>query len=157
MPIPDHTFEFEEDDIFLLPQEPWKAKRVTPIAWLERTFPQFLYTSGHIVRNSVPYQIGDGPNKGGVYFLVNESEVIYTGQSNNIYKRLVQHRKTGFPFSHYWCFGGIPQMFLENVELYYIYTMEPALNNKYPPLYEPAGSFVKACKQGRLQYAKEHC
>lgn len=156
MPIPHHTFEFEGDDIFLLPQEPWKGLGITPIKWLEQCFQKFLYTADHIVKNAVPYTLGDGPNKGGIYFLIHESEIVYAGQSNTIYQRLIQHRKALLPFSHFWCFGGIPQMFLENVELFYIYTLEPPLNNKYPPLHEPATSFVKEHKLGRLQYADEH-
>lgn len=157
MPIPYHTFEFDGDDIFLLPQEPWKGLSIPPIKWLEQSYPRFLYTADHIVKNAVPYALEEGPNKGGIYFLIQESDIVYVGQSDTIYRRLIQHRKAQFPFSHFWCFGGVPQMFLEHVELFYIYALEPPLNNKYPPLDEPANSFVKSHKQGKLQYVNEHC
>lgn len=157
MPIPDHTFEFEGDDIYLLPQEPWKKFGLTPIMWLEKNYMQFLYSANHIVKNSVPYTLGSGPNMGGIYFLVQETEIVYTGQSNTIYTRLIHHRKARLPFSHFWCFGGIPQLFLESVELFYIHALEPHLNNKYPPLYEPANTYVKLHKHGELKYLKDHC
>ncbi|PXW86801.1 hypothetical protein C8R34_11374 [Nitrosomonas sp. Nm84] len=157
MPIPHHTFEFEGDNIYLLPQEPWKVVDITPIKWLMQSYPKFLHTPDHILKNSVLYTYGEGPNKGGIYFLIQESEIVYVGQSNTIYNRLIQHRKSQLTFSHFWCFGGIPEMHLEDVELFYIYTLEPLLNNKYPPLYEPAKSFVKLHKQGKLHYGNENC
>lgn len=156
MPIPLHTFKFEGDDLFLLPQEPWKGLGVTPIKWLEQSFPRYLYTSDHIIKNADPYAFGDGPNMGGIYFLIAESEIVYAGQSNTICRRLLQHRKAQLPFSHYWCFGGIPQEFLEYVELFYIHTLELPLNNKYPPLCEPVRSLVNAHKKRQLQYANKH-
>ncbi|MDX6015084.1 MULTISPECIES: GIY-YIG nuclease family protein [Shewanella] len=96
----------------------WKQKGQAPIEWFKENFPKFIYPPEHIVQNSVPYELNDGPNKGGVYFLIDQNRVAYVGVSNAIYRRLIQHYKNRVPFTHYWCFGGMPEMFVQAIESY---------------------------------------
>lgn len=152
MAIPDHTFELGEDDIFLLPQSPWKRDGIKPMEWLHRNFPRFLYAPDFIVKNAVPYRLGDGPNRGGIYFLVDENGIAYVGKSNTIYKRLIQHKRSGMPFNRFWCFGGVPELFLNHVESFYIYTLEPPLNEKYPPTDDFVSGYIEKFNLGLLTY-----
>ena len=157
MPIPSHTFESEERDPHTGFYEPWKRERVIPIVWLRKNYQRFLYHPDRIVRDAEPYSYLDGPHESGLYFLIDRGSIIYVGLSRYIRTRLAQHIDRGIEFTHYWCFGGIPPMFLEDVELFYIHALEPTFNVKYSPLHEPAVVYVKAHKAGTLAYLPEHC
>jgi len=116
--------------------EPWKISNQTPIEWFRTNFLDFVYDKKYILANSVPYELNDGPNKGGVYFLIDKGIIVYIGQSNAICRRLMQHKSSGLEFTHYWCFGGMPEFYVEAIEAYYIHKFQPTLNEKYPHLHE---------------------
>ena len=157
MPIPTHTFESEKPDPHTGYYEPWKRERVVPIAWLNKNYPRFLYHPSRIVKDAESYEHWGGPHESGIYFLIDRGEIVYVGLSKYIRTRLAQHFDNDVQFTHFWCFGGIPPTFLEDVELFYIHALEPPLNVKYPPLCEPASIYVKAHKAGTLAYPSEHC
>ena len=115
---------------------PWAETGQIPLLWLRENFLRFAYSQNHIQECAVPYDLGDSPNKGGIYFLLAERRVVYVGKSSSVQARLIQHRRGGKQFSHYWCFGGMPELFVEHIEMFYIYYIEPELNDKYPLVYE---------------------
>ena len=130
------NLEIEGHEYLQFIPEPWKSTNQIPIEWFEDNFKKYIFSTNHVVENCVPYELNDGPNKGGVYFLIRGRIVVYVGQSNDICRRLIQHYKSDKSFTHYWCFGGIPEIFVEAVEGYYIHKIKPPLNNKMPPLHE---------------------
>ncbi len=118
---------------------PWESTRQAPIDWLRDNIARFQFSEQHIKKHAVPYELGDGPNKGGVYFLLEDREIVYVGKAKSVHERLIQHSKDR-AFTQYWAFGGMPELFVEDIETFYIYYLEPMLNEKYPPIYE---SFIK--------------
>ena len=114
----------------------WKETGQTPIEWFKENFPNFIFSCEHILNNVVPYELNDGPNCGGIYFLAQQNRLVYVGISNAIYRRLIQHHQNGLKFTHYWCFGGMPEMFVEAIESYYINKLSPPLNEKLPRPHE---------------------
>jgi hypothetical protein len=124
-----------EDEIFSMPQAPWQDVGMTPDDWLQANVDRFIYSKRCVVGNSDPYVPFEGPQEGGIYFLVEGQEVIYVGQSNAIYRRLAEHWKAGRNFSRYWWFGGVPHLFIEAIEGMYINYMRPIMNTKAPILH----------------------
>lgn len=122
---------------------PWMDDGITPTDWLERNFSRFVFELNHVIDNAQPYVFGDGPNIVGIYFLINDDEVIYVGKSNAICRRLMQHRRAGRRFSHYWYFGDVPELFVEYVEAFYIHTLMPPLNEKYPLTHQVVSAAIK--------------
>lgn len=120
----------------------WEHTGQAPIEWFKENFSRFIFSPQHIVKKSVPYELNDGPNKGGVYFLLDKNKIVYIGVSNSIYRRLVQHFNKKLPFTHYWCFGGMPEMFVEAIESYYIHKFKPSLNEKYPIPHEVVQTYL---------------
>lgn len=130
---------------------PWEGTGQIPIEWFRKHFPRFLYSETHILSQAMPYEINDGPNRGGIYFLVEQTKIIYVGKANSVRARLVQHWTDKKPFTHYWCLGGMPALFVEDIETFYIYYLEPCLNEKYPPIYEHfIRSYIESAKAGNL-------
>ncbi|OQW39155.1 MAG: hypothetical protein A4S08_07480 [Proteobacteria bacterium SG_bin4] len=123
---------------------PWAGTGQDPLEWFRENFLRFAYSQKHILDHAVPYELGDGPNRGGVYFLVAEEKIVYVGKANSVQARLIQHWRDRKLFSYYWCFGGMPELFVEDIETFYIYYLEPELNEKRPLVNE---SFVKAYVQ----------
>lgn len=64
----------------------------------------------------------------GVYFLVQGTEVVYVGQSVNIYSRISQH--TDKRFDKY-AFVPCEAALLDKLESLYIHTLRPKLNGNY--------------------------
>jgi hypothetical protein len=111
---------------------PWEGSGKSPDVWFRDNAYRFLFGADHIVRSAVPYALNDGPNNGGVYFLINGDSIDYVGISGSISNRLVQHWSNGRRFSKYWCFGGLNDAFAEAVETFYIHYLEPFWNEKFP-------------------------
>jgi hypothetical protein len=81
--------------------EPWRESGQIPIDWFKENIGRFLYSRKHILTNAVPYELNDGPNKGGVHFLIASERIMYVGISNAICKRLIQHKESRKTFTHY--------------------------------------------------------
>jgi hypothetical protein len=133
---------------------PWEETGQIPLDWFRENLSRFLYSQNHILGHAVPYELNDGPNKGGIYFLLVQGKVVYVGKSDSVQARLVQHWRSGKKFTHYWCFGGMPKIFVEHIESFYIYYLEPELNEKYPLIYEKFMEvYIKKAKNGELFHA----
>jgi hypothetical protein len=64
----------------------------------------------------------------GIYFLVQDTEVIYVGQSVNIYSRISQHMDKRFDR---YAFVPCEAELLDKLESLYIHTLRPKLNGNY--------------------------
>ena len=84
--------------------------------------------------------------------MIADNEILYVGISNNLDRRLYQHWENDVQFSHVFCFGGIPDNFLTEVECFYIHALDPPLNIKIPPKGEVAGEYLKRLRKGTLRY-----
>jgi hypothetical protein len=63
----------------------------------------------------------------GVYFLVQDGEIVYVGQSIDVHYRVSCHRREGKQFDAYTIIACTPPR-LADLERYYIKTFAPALN-----------------------------
>jgi len=122
----DIEFSADTPDRFC---KPWLETGQTPAVWFEENFERFVFPDDYAVSSAVPYSYHDGPCESGVYFLIEDNRVVYVGKAANISKRLFAHYLSK-RFTHYWCFGGIPDMFMEDVEAFYILRFAPPLNVK---------------------------
>lgn len=152
MAIPQHTFEFEGSQYLRYPPDPWLTALTIPDDWFAANIYEFLYSWDHVVQEALPYKINEGPWAAGIYFLLNGSTITYVGKSVEILKRLNDHRKKGWEFDRYWCFGGIPELYIEYVEAFYIHVFTPLYNDKYPYLHNVAQPLVELAKNGLLEY-----
>lgn len=75
-----------------------------------------------IIKGAIPFNIASG-----VYFLVQNEEVVYVGQSVNIYLRITQH---GIKFDKY-AFVPCPVNLLDRLESFYIHVLRPRLNGDF--------------------------
>jgi len=79
-----------------------------------------LLSAEEIVKHALPWEKATG-----VYFLVQNGEVVYVGQSVHIYSRIAQHQdKT---FDHY-AFVPCDAEVLDKLESLYIHVLKPKLN-----------------------------
>ncbi len=64
----------------------------------------------------------------GVYFLLDGSDVVYVGQSKNVFSRIAEHRDKRFDRYAY-----VPceEVSLDTLESFYIYMLRPKLNGMY--------------------------
>ncbi|WP_321905206.1 GIY-YIG nuclease family protein [Paraburkholderia tropica] len=69
----------------------------------------------------------------GVYFLIQDNELIYIGQSTDVHGRISQHRKDGKPFDRFYIIE-CPVEMLSLTESKYILMFQPPLNGalSYP-------------------------
>jgi hypothetical protein len=74
-----------------------------------------------IVRASLPWE-----KSSGVYFLIADREVVYVGQSVNVYSRIDEHAK-GKKFDRY-AYVPCPIEMLDKLESLYIHCLRPRLN-----------------------------
>ncbi len=137
------NIEIEGHEYLHFIPEPWKSTNQVPIEWFKDNFKNYIFSSFHIIENCVPYELNDGPNKGGIYFLIQDQNIVYVGQSNAIYRRLIQHYKSDKLFTHYWCFGGMPEIFVEAIEGYYIHKYKPPLNDKLLPPHQVVAPYLQ--------------
>lgn len=140
---PLDVFDKEYERAYWLKHEPWRIEKIVPIEWLRQNFSRFVYEQNFILANAFPYQWMDGPHSCGIYFLISGGKIIYVGRSNYIRTRLRQHLDTAVEFTHYWCFDGVPSIFLDDVESYYIHSLRPELNIKYDPPGEVASTYLQ--------------
>ena len=82
-----------------------------------------LLRANSIVEQSLPWG-----RESGVYFLIDNNEVVYVGQSVNIYARIAQH--TDKRFTHYAVIPCQPES-LNKLESLYIHLLTPRLNGSY--------------------------
>jgi len=75
-----------------------------------------------IVKASMPWN-----RTSGVYFLIDNSEIVYVGQAVNVYARIDQHSFTK-TFSHY-AFVPCKKELLDRLESLYIHFLRPKLNS----------------------------
>jgi hypothetical protein len=150
--IPQHTFEFEGSEYLRYPEPPWKASREIPDSWFAAHIHNYLYSQICIIRDAVPYEPNEGPWASGVYFLLLDNEIIYVGKSVEILRRLNEHHEKRWRFNRYWCFGGLPELYIEHVEAFYIHAFEPSHNEKYPIPHHVIEPLIKAAKNGSLLY-----
>ena len=66
----------------------------------------------------------------GIYFLLNDDEIVYVGQSENIYKRIGSHLQTK-DFNS-WNFIEVKEADLSELEAFYILTLKPFYNRSVP-------------------------
>lgn len=153
MSIPLHTFEFEGSEYLRYPEPPWKVSKKIPNTWFAENIHNFLYSPSHITREAIPYETNEGPWASGLYFLLRNDEILYVGKSVEILRRMNQHKEKGWPFNRYWCFGGLPELYIEHVEAFYIHAFEPPLNCKYPIPHPVIAPLIKAAQKGHSIYA----
>jgi hypothetical protein len=129
--IPLHTFEPTGDPC--VDDLAYRLYGKFPLLkdWFGRNSHVLKYTPDEITAESEPYQWRGGPSDPGIYFLVNDSKIVYIGKALSIAERLRNHFMTGKRFSHYWCFGGMPYEWLGDVEGFYIKRCRPALNKMH--------------------------
>lgn len=150
--LPLDTFNYPESEWQTYPTPPWKQTGEIPHDWFKNNVAKFIYQVSHIIKEAVPYALNERPFASGIYFLFYEKEIIYVGQSGDIRNRMNQHWEKEWDIQYYWCFGGIPKFYIEDVEAYYIHLIEPPLNIKYPILHEFVKPLVKSAKNGTLKY-----
>jgi hypothetical protein len=65
----------------------------------------------------------------GIYFLMQDEQVVYVGQSTNVYQRIIQHKEMKkIPFSHALWYEVAPPDLI-SVEYYWISRLRPPHNN----------------------------
>ena len=66
-----------------------------------------------------------------VYFLIQDSTIVYVGQSTDLFGRISTHRSTGRPFERF-TYIEVPIADLDRVEATYIHALRPAQNKAVP-------------------------
>jgi len=115
-------------------KDPWIALDLIPEEWFKRHGTSLIIDHKYILDTGKPYNFGDGPVESGIYFLINDN-IDYVGISKNPYMRLIQHLKNGLVFKSYSFIGGMPDLFIDEYESFYIHKYKPVLNQKYPLLH----------------------
>jgi hypothetical protein len=82
-----------------------------------------LLDGEQIAKLALPWQLSSG-----VYFLVQDQEVVYVGQSVNIYSRIPQHSDKKF---NKYAFVPCEVELLDKLESLYIHTLKPRLNGNF--------------------------
>ena len=82
--------------------------------------------------------------KRGIYFLINKAEIVYVGQSFDIYSRIASHKSVkdfdSYTFIEY---PNIKREDLIAIEEDYILKFQPLLNGKYSLTLKRSFSFIK--------------
>jgi len=155
MTIPQHTFEFEGSEYLRYPEDPWNNPKMVPNEWFAKNIYKYLYSPEYIIQESEPYNINEGPWSSGIYFLIIDDTIIYVGKSVEIMRRLNEHREKSWGFNKYWCFGGMPSLYIEHIEAFYIHFIEPPFNEKYPHLHEVTEPLVRKARLSELEYIND--
>lgn len=124
---------------------PWEETRQTPMGWMLENAEKFAISKEQILERAIDVtpDLEGIPDDCGVYFLITDGEIDYVGKSNQINIRIENHWRTrrreardGRPkFKISWVVG-MPELFVEDIENYYIYWLRPTRNNKYAPIYK---------------------
>jgi hypothetical protein len=109
-----------------------------PIDWLRANVKRWYFTDEQIIAAAKP-EFDDSTShrwcpQHGVYFLILEGRIMYVGMSTHVVQRLIQHDAKGMPCDSVTFFHA-PEIFLDDIEAYYIWRIKPPLNNKYPIRY----------------------
>lgn len=131
---------------------PWLETGQKPYQWLAEHFHRFVYSPWQIAEYATPWPELDPPADAGLYFLLDElDQIAYVGVSNQVNARLVKHCKDGHkPMNKVWVITGIPPELLEDVEAFYIYALNPPLNNTRPLLRDTPGTYYEQVVKGDL-------
>lgn len=100
----------------------------------------------NIIADSEPYFAFSPPAEPGIYFLIDAGRIVYIGKALSIVERLSAHRYARKPFTHYWCFGGVPYEWLGHVEGFYIKRCRPRLNSMHVSYSRDLDSIAKDMK-----------
>lgn len=112
---------------------PWLETGENDIDWMVSNLDKYIFDKNAIIGAAQNYSYAHNPGMGpqpGVYFLIKDERVVYVGLSKYISNRVKEHHTKFMPFNRVAWIGGIPEQFLETMEVYYIYEFEPPLNNK---------------------------
>lgn len=134
--IPYDSFQLEE----LTHYCPWEGSYKTPDQWMRENVMNFIFHRDYIIRSMAGFDYQELPAATGIYFLGDGRSILYVGQSKNIKARVARHTADK-DFTHVWCFGGVPEMFLDNVESHYIRLLVPPFNAG-PPSGSTLGGYL---------------
>lgn len=95
---------------------------------------KFILEPGEISGVSEPYHFVkfDYSLRPGIYFLFQDERMVYVGKATDLEMRLKQHYRSK-EFNRVTYVTGIPSMFMEDVEAFYIHAATPDQNCYYPP------------------------
>lgn len=102
---------------------------MAPLDWFECRLDTFLLPLSNIAADTVAYPQTQPPNDVGIYFLFEDNELLYVGQSTQIRYRLFRHYREDFRFNRFAAIW-VPKMFLTDIEYAYINKHLPPMNWK---------------------------
>lgn len=106
-----------------------------PIDWIVANASRFYFTNKQIIEAAQPGFVDPDPDGfcrlWAVYFLIHKGEIVYIGQTSCMAQRMKQHRESGKAFDGVTWFEA-PQLFIDDIEAYYIWRCNPIYNNKWP-------------------------
>lgn len=77
---------------------------------------------------SAAQPINPGPSTCGIYFLVEDTEIVYIGQSTDVFTRVLTHRREGYKAFDKCCWVPVPRDELDAVESALIALFKPRHN-----------------------------
>ena len=95
---------------------------------------KFILEPAELLEVSAEYHLLKFPYsfEPGIYFLFQDERMVYVGKASSLEQRLRQHYQTK-KFNRVTYLTGIPPLFLEEVEAFYIHAATPDFNLSYPP------------------------
>jgi hypothetical protein len=108
---------------------PSNSTHKIPIDWLAYYARCFHFTDEEI---KAARTTRDMPRASGVYFLFDDDDCIYVGQTKNFADRTLQHERNGVLWTSHTYFE-VPKFFAPDVEAYYIRRIKPYFNASHPP------------------------
>lgn len=131
---------------------PWKDTRQTPDRWFRDSWRQFVLSPDEILARAVaPADLGDDCDDGGLYFLIDPDGLIaYVGMSTGIGTRLSNHARRRMPMDRIATLTGIPEIFIKDMEAFYIHCLCPPINNDLPTPCRFMDDDIAAAKAGEL-------
>lgn len=94
------------------------------------------------------YQLQDIINISAVYFLIDNKEIVYVGQTHNLYKRIMQHTDKKYN-DLYWF--PTEKTDLKTVEDYFIIAMKPKYNKTHEDIYKINENLLWVKRQGVIK------
>lgn len=113
--------------------KPWEKLALSPSEWLQNNSAKLTLNNDQVIAAKTGLEFGGLRNYAGVYILFNGDDVMYVGQSMNCFNRVGQHKRNKlFRFDGWVVITGLPSLFLEDIEAYYINLLHPVANGSYP-------------------------
>lgn len=116
-----------------------------PINWIAANASRFYFTNKQIIEAALPefveHDLESKCRLWAVYFLINDGEIVYVGQSSCMAHRIEQHRESGKIFTGI-AWVEVPALFINDIEAFYIWRCNPIYNEKWPPY----GEFGEAAR-----------